>query len=1163
MKLSKKILSLVLAVALVLGTVAVAANAETALTQFEGSVQTYTFEVDGAENGVLTVKPGDTFNLKVYMQTNYYVGSAGCELIIWNNNFFNAVATTDVTSSSFVTGWYSPTPTSPAASGMIPTAYKTTHTGVYINRVMNGAQTQAKALTTPELIYTIKFTVPETATEGTSATIFMPTESIYTSSNTRLGKIRQNIAESSTVYNQNFVSAYAQTVNVPTLTVKVASAAVLGEITDVQGSETYVNDTAVVAVNVTGAPEKLTVTTPDGTYDYTRNDADINTTATGEEWVIEVPVNVEGENACTVTADYGEAGVTPATAFTVTGIGYCDYDALEAAVAKTPEKAEEYYDAEAYKAWADAKAAGQALLDAEKLYDKDDNQDKIDAAAQLIETTFAALEPAFVDLTKLNNAVDASDELAYDEEYYDAEDYAAWEAALAAAKAAQTEYEGKPATKQAEVDAIADELTAAYAKLNPSILDLTALNNAIEASDETEYAAEYYDAAEYAAWEQALADAQAGVAQYTGAANTAANQQAVAALAQALTDAFAALDARFVDASAIAEAITAYGATDYAEEYYDADEYAAYTAALAAAQTADFEGEADTEANRAAVAKIADDLKVAYEALDARFVSLDELHNAIIDYHDPMMEPEWFDANEYAAWEAALADARAGVTTYEGKADTEENRAAVKKLADDLIAAYRELDPRSVDVSDLEAALAESVPAYGAEYYDADAYADFTAAVEAGAAIVDEMGGGAAPDTEENRATVAVAAQAIRNIFAKLVPAFVSYEKLEKAIADYGEAPEAEFYYTPDSWAAYEEALAAAKDANENRPEPLPAANDNNQAAVDAYADALEKAYNELEAAVCHVISVTPLQEKYAKDEVINLSILVEGTATKVRLIRGINSTSTYERTHSAVVSITDNGDGTETWVIARRVYEEEYTERAKAKQGKVWDTGEFAYVLKCADEDTEVKSVEVTLNGEAVETVTVSDLTTITIVTGSEAQRIRLVNKATGGTLTYKTPTSVNEDGTKVWVIVKQFYQVNDYIFDIYVAGSNNVCEDSGEDIALKVVTALEAQVPSTGNTEDAFFSAEVAKARLLRGATQTFTFTTDKDAKYVRIIDEDGAVFKTIKAPTSVEGDIAVWVCECTYNSVGERNYTAEALYGDTWIADVDSAVSFTVIY
>ena len=1159
MKLTKKILSLVLAVALVLGSIAVAANAADydGLT-YEGSELAYKIEADKTE-----VKPGETVTFSVYMKNNYYIGASGGELFLWTRGVFNDIAEADIVAYGIVAKTYNVTPNYAPPTAMYPSSHAYDDWAGYLSSRNANAGTVPEIISDYQLIYEITLTVKEDAVPGTEITFEMPEGSLKSPAQTgRKGTIYQAMAKA--VDNAATSIAYSESVDLSaaSVTIKVASAAVLGEITDVQGSETYVNDTAVVAVNVTGAPEKLSVTTPDGTYDYTRNDADINTTATGEEWVIEVPVNVEGENACTVTADYGEAGVTPATAFTVTGIGYCDYDALEAAVAKTPEKAEEYYDAEAYKAWADAKAAGQALLDAEKLYDKDDNQDKIDAAAQLIETTFAALEPAFVDLTKLNNAVDAYDELAYGKDYYDADLYAAWEAALAAAKAAQTEYEGKPVTKQAEADKFADDLQAAFTALNPSILDLTALNNAIEASDETEYAAEYYDAAEYAAWEQALADAQAGVTTYTGAADTAANREAVAALAQALTDAFAALDARFVDASAIAEAITAYGTTEYAEEYYDADEYAAYTAALAAAQTADFAGKADTEANRAAVAKIADDLKVAYEALDARFVSLDELYNAVLDCRNPMMEPEWFDANEYAAWEAAFAAANEGLTTYEGKADTEENRAAVKKLADDLIAAYRELDPRSVDVSDLEAAIAESVPAYGEEYYDAAAYADFTAAVEAGTAIVAQMGGGAAPDTEANRTTVADAAQAIRDAYAALVPQFVSYEKLEKAVADYGEAPETEFYYTPDSWAAYEEALAAAKDANENRPEPLPAANDNNQAAVDAYADALEKAYNELEAAVCHVISVTPLQETYDIGDKINFAVLVEGTAVKVQLIKESGVTSTYTRDDSLVVSITDNGDGTETWIITRPIFEDEYTEYAKAKMGRNWDTGVVSYDLKCTGEDADVKSVTVTLNDEVVDTVLRTDVPTLTIVTGPAAVRVRLVDPATGGTLTYKTPASVNEDGTKVWVIVKQYYQVKDYDLDIYVAGSAGYY-DSGFDFELTVVEELESQLPSTDKVEDAIFSAQVAKTRLLRGATQTFTYTTDKDCKAVRVKDANGNTLTTIKAPASVEGDVATWTYECVYSSIGDRSYTAEALYGETWIADADSAVSFTIVY
>ena len=1139
MKLGKKILSIILAVALVLGTVAVAANAETALTQFEGSVQTYTFEVEGAENGVLTVKPGDTFNLKVYMETNYYVGSAGCELIIWTNNFFNTVSANDLTSSSFVTGWYLPTVTSPAQAAMIPTAYKTTHTGIYVGRAMNGGQTQAKALTTPELIYTIKFVVPETAVAGTTATILMPEGAIYTATNTRLGKIRQNISDNATTYGSTYASAYAQTVNVPTLTVKVASAV---EYCDYAALETAVAKAPAMAADY---------------YDAAAYKAWSDAKAAGQALLDAEALEKTDANQKTIN----DAAALVESTFAALVAQYVDLESLANAVAdnKTPAYAEEYYEAAAYEAWEKAYAAAEAALTtyanapATKQGEVNEiNNDLVDA--------WNALVPVFVNLDKLNAAVEAYDELAYGKDYYDADLYAAWEAALADAKAAQTTYANAPVTKQAEVDAIADDLQAAFVALNPSILDLAALNNAIAASDETEYAAEYYDEAEYAAWEKALADAKAGVVTYTGAADTAANQAAVAALAKALTDAFAALDARFVDASAIDAAIDAYGATEYAAEYYDADEYAAYTAALAAAKDADFAGKADTAANQAAVAAIVADLKAAYEALDARFVSLDELNNAIFNYHE-LLDKEWYDADELAAWEAALDAAQAGKVTYAGAADTAENRAAVAKLAADLKAAYEELDPRAVDVSDLEAAIAESVPAYGEEYYDADAYADFTAAVDAGATIVAEMGNGYAPDTEENRATVAVAAQAIRDAYAALVPQFVSYEKLEAAIAEFGATPEVEFYYTPESYAAWLDAFAAAEEANNNRPEPLPAANEKSQAAIDALADALENAYNELEAAVCHVISVTPLQEVYDIGDKINFAVLVEGSAAKVQLIKESGVTSTYTRDHSLVVSVTDNGDGTETWIITRPIFEDVYTEYAKAKMGKNWDTGVVSYDLECKGEDADVKSVTVTLNDEVVDTVLRTDVPTLTIVTGPAAIRVRLIDPVTGGTLTYKTPTSVNEDGTKVWVIVKQYYQVKDYDLDVYVAGSAGYY-DSGYDFELKVVDEIESQLPSTDKVEDAIFSATVAKTRLLRGATQTFTYTTDKDCKAVRILDANGKTLTTIKT-AAVEGDVATWTFECSYSSIGDRSYTAEALYGETWIADADSAVSFTIVY
>ncbi len=1077
MKLTKKILSLVLAVALVLGSIAVAANAaDYDGLAYEGSKLTYTVTADKTE-----VKPGETVTFSVYMTTNYYTGSAGGLFAIWNAGVFEALGTNYSIKNFGAT--FKNTVTSPARTASYPSGYAAAdYVGFQAIHQLEAGITAPKMLDN-ELVYEFTFKVLESAQPGAKVTFEIPAGAVKSDALPGMkGMTYMGIGTSSS--NPTNTKGYAQTTDVSaaSVTLTVVGAAVLGEIVDVTGFDTYVNDTAVVSVEVTGAPEKLTVTTPDGTYNYTRNDATIETIEAGEHWIIEIPVNAEGENACTVTADYGEAGVTEPTAFTVTGITKCNYEALEAAVAKTPAMDAEYYDVDEYAAWAGAKAAGQALLDGDKLDNVGDNQKTINDAAALIESTFAALDARYADLTNLNAAVENCDEPAYAAEYYDADLYAAWEKALADAKAAQQTYASAPATQQGEVDKAEAGLRNAFAALDPSVLDISVLTSAIDDCDEAEYAAEYYDAVEYAAWEKALADAQAGVTTYTGAANTAANQQAVADLAKALRDAFAALDARFVDASAIAEAITAYGAAEYAAEYYDVNEYAAWEAALAAANDADFEGKADTEANRAAVAKIADDLKVAYDALDARFVDASAIANAI----------------------------------------------------------------------------AAAVPAYGSEYYDATAYAAFEAALAA--AQTADFAGKA--DTEANRAEVAEIAENLNDAFTALVPQFVSYAKLEAAVETYGEAPEAEFYYTPDSWAAYVDAKAAAVDANTNRPEPLPAASEENQAAVDAYADALEKAYNELAAAESHIISVTPLQEIYDLNDVINLSVLVEGKATKVQLIRGTNATSTYTRTHTSVKSITDNGDGTETWVIARRVYEKDYTEYAKAKFGKVWDTGVYAYDLVCKGDDLSVKSIEVTLDGEVVDTVTRADLPTLTIVTGPAVKKLRLVDPVTGGAISFSSPVSVNEDGTKVWVIVKQYNQIKTYDLDVSVKGSAGWV-DSGVDFELNVVKTIESQLPSTDNVEDAILSASVAKTRILRGATQTFTITTDKAAKAVRILKADGSVFKTISASASVEGNVATWTYECSYSSIGERSYTAEALYGNTWIADADSAVNFTVIY
>ncbi|MBR6618905.1 MAG: hypothetical protein IKK85_01020 [Clostridia bacterium] len=1180
MKLTKKILSLVLAAALLLGTVAIAAQAE-GLTAQAGSVLTYKIVADKTD-----VKIGETVTLSVYMTTNYYTGSMGGEYFLWTNGIFedfdNTTVGNIITAKNYASRFTNTI--TKAATGSYPSTHTTkdengnfVYVGIQSTRVYNpaGATPTTIEILDNELVYEVKLTVKnDESLIGKTATFELPAGSLRTP--TQQGRkclIYQTINANPTGGAWSEAANCAETTNLneAKVTLNIVAAATKGEITGVSPSSTYVGDTAVISINVTDSPESLRIVAPDKEYTFARADANIETTEAGETWIVELPINAEGDNACTVYADYGEAGETDGTAFTVEGIvkkEYCDYAVLEAAVAKAPEKAKEYYDATEYAAWERAVVAGNELLAAEKLEKSDENQKTINDAAALVEDTLAALDARYLSLAKLNAAVAAYAAIdPADKDYYVSSDYEAWEIALAEAKAAQTDYnETMPATKQAEVDAYADALEAAWKKLAADYVDLAKLNKAVADYAAPTYAAEYYDATAWSNWEAALAEAKTAQTTYATAPVTA----------------------------------------------------------------------------QATVDGIADALEAAFEALVPAFVDLTELEKACYDCHNPMFEPEWFDADEYAAWEAAYAAAEKGVEDYTDKADTEENRAAVAKLAKDLVDAYNELDARSVDVSDLEKAIAESVPAYAAEYYDAAAYKAFEDAVAAGTAIVNEMGGGAAPDTAENRATVADAAEAIRNAYAKLVPAFldtssitetiaesvpayaeeyydatawsefqdtvaqaakaaedmktladteenremvynwtnavldvyaalvpsfVSYEKVEKALADYSTAPNPEIYYTPDSWEAYEAALAAANDANENRPQPLPAATEANQAAVDKFATDLEAAYKGLTpAGGCSIISVTALQADYVMGDVVNFEFLCEGSGySKIQVITESGATSTFHRTHSSVKDIYVKEDGNEVWVIAQKITSNvDITRYAKAKVGKVWDSGLTAFQFVPTKEDASVKSVEILLGDEAVTEFLNTDTVTIKIVTGPAARRIRLVNPVTGSTSTFSTPAAVNADGTKVWTITRKYATVKDYAFDIYTANSTNVLADSGADLTFTVNKYVAPQLPSTGNVDDAVIAASVAKARILKDSTQTFTITTDKAAKQVRLVNTYGNVVYKATECVSEDGATKTWVITTgAYNTLGTYNYTVEALYEETWLADADGALTFKVLY
>lgn len=195
-----------------------------------------------------------------------------------------------------------------------------------------------------ELIFTATYEVKEGVADGTEIEFFIPDDVIAKFQEVgyaEWGEQTGDLGRDQSVWNlyrvdypgttkatydlvADFNSFYDHTVkaNVETVTIgdePVEEPAVKGEIVDVVTSDTYIGDTAVVSVDVTGTPDSLRVTTPDGYQIFTRDDADITTTEAGETWTIEIFV-AEAEVACTVYADYGDLGVTDGTDFTLIGL---------------------------------------------------------------------------------------------------------------------------------------------------------------------------------------------------------------------------------------------------------------------------------------------------------------------------------------------------------------------------------------------------------------------------------------------------------------------------------------------------------------------------------------------------------------------------------------------------------------------------------------------------------------------------------------------------------------------------------------------------------------------------------------------------------------------------------------------------------------------------
>ncbi len=908
MKLSKKILSLILAVAFVFGTVAVVANAE-GLTGYAGSVQTYAVRSDkDVSAGKAQVKPGETIQITVSMSTNYYTGSAGGEFFAWTKGVFEDLGENYETKNFINT--FTVKINSPAATGAHPSTHPYASWEGFQSIRGNSAGVTAPTVVETQDIYVLNLTVKEDAAVGTKAYFVLPEASLKSPTNPgRGGTMYQGISTTTDKITDDTKGKYAETVDLSAATLEI----------EIVGAE-------VPAVS-------------------------------------------------------------------------CDYTALDEAIAA--------YEALNLADYVDT-AAATAAYNAAKAVERDMTADEEGANQAKINSAATALDTAIKALVKKADKTDLNAAIAQDVDTTNCT--SASVRAYTDAKAAAEAVAADDNATQTEVDNAKDALLAAIRGLTKlGKCDYAALDAAIALTPAK--AEEYYNAADYAAWETAKAEAQ-----------------------------------------------------EVTRDMYD-DE---------------------AGVNQAKIDTAADKLTAAFSKLDPVYVDLSALNTAIADCRTPEYAEAYYDATAYAAWEAALAAADAGLSTYREAADTEANRTAVKALADELTAKFAALEPRFLDYTPYKEALDNSVAAY----------------------------------------------------------------------------PEA--YYTPETWASYKAAYDVVAEEYAAVPETKPAYTEEAQGAINAKAAALVEAYGKLAAKTSSIIRVTPLRETYSLGDVVNFEVETLGIkASKLQIMTSAGNTITIDKTSPSFIGLETNEAGNEVWKIAIRIYtDEERDMLIRAKNGKVWDEGYFAFPLAPVDlDDYSVKSAVVKLNGEDVETFTNKDTVSLTITTGADVHKLRLVNQVTGSTSTYTTPAYVNEDGTKVWVITKRYATAKDYGFDIYTRGETTAWADSNVDLTFTVTEHVVSQVPSTGNIEDAIVSVN-AKARIVRGGTQVFTVVTDVNATEVRILNKAGKVVTKATA-YEIDGKTKTWIIERVYNIEGDYSYTVEAKYGDTWLKDDDGAVSFKVVY
>ena len=805
----KKVLALVLAVALTIGGIAIFADAE-ALTEYEGSVVNYSFTVtEGDAASDLYVKPGETFTVTLNMQTNFYTGVQGREAVFYTSGVLADVATNDVVKKTVANYYSNVTINANLSTNAMPAAYKTGYKAVYVTRV-GTAGSAPVVYDDPTPVYAVTFTVPANAENGSTVTFLMPREAV--ASDTVSGRsvlIAQRVINNTATADgtSDVAKDYAETVNLPeALTITVGEPPVLVDKTALAE--------AIATLPAIGQDEATSATWA----------AYADALAAGQ-------VVFDKADATQEEVDAAKDALVAATA-AVTRLGDCDYTELDAAIAAyealnldlyTPNSVTNTDVTAKYDA---AKAVTRDMLDDEA----GANQGTITTAAQELNAAIAALVLR-ADKTALGEAITAAQakvEADYTPNSWTAADL------VTLIPAAQNVYNDANAT----VDEVAAQVTALTDAMDALVLkaDKTELETAIATLPDVAQ-----NEATSASW-AAYADALAAANDVDADAN--ATQTAVDDATTALVNATNAVEKLAdCDYTALNNAIAAYDALDltaYTPNSVTASDVAAKAEAAKAVPAGllnDEQGANQGTINAAASALTnaiaALQLKANKEALTTAIADAESKDSALYtpdSWTDADLDAVLLNANTVLADDNAEQDAVDAQVTAIGEAVAKLVLKADKTLLAQAIEAAQSKDANDYTPSSWELADLANVIPFAQGVYD---------------------------DDNATEQEVAGAIDALNTAVGQLV-AKADKTALAEAIATLPDIPETEA--TSESWNAYEVALSAAQDVYDDAEalqDEVDTATNNLLAAIDGVTRLAECDYDDLDEAIADYEALT------------------------------------------------------------------------------------------------------------------------------------------------------------------------------------------------------------------------------------------------------------------------------------------------------------------